>query len=170
MTKINRQCKPVPLLLGLIVISSVVVGTAVILRRPVLQVVASGGRVLYERTVSPGDEFGIVFTHSVAKTPVEERFRIAADNSMLLYETVYQDFGAGLPSEADEGAVMELGPFGIKITGIQRVIHRIPLRIGRTTKQQIVFGDNTIDLTTIAEPGERVDILVAPQWRGRIQL
>ncbi|MBP7165739.1 MAG: DUF1850 domain-containing protein, partial [Firmicutes bacterium] len=76
----------------------------------VLQAVASGGRLLYEHQVAPGDEFEISYTHSVARTVVLEKFRVTPDRQILLYETVYQDFGAGLPSELDEGAQVEVGP------------------------------------------------------------
>jgi len=153
---------PIPVLAALAVIVVIVLVTALLRPRAmVLQAVAGGGRVLYERQAAPGDEFEIRYTHSVARTLVIEKFRVTPDRQMLLYETVYQDFGAGLPSEPDEGAKMELTPFGVRITGMERVMSSIPLRVGSIARHQIALGSDVIDLISLVESGERVDIAVA---------
>ena len=77
-----------------------------------LVVTTAEGRILYSEWVSPGDEFEIVFTHSIKRTPVIERFRVQADGTIVVFETVYQDFGAGLPSEVDVGAKWLSNPPG----------------------------------------------------------
>ena len=157
-----RLTMPIPIFVAMVVVVAVVLVTA--LMRPhamVLRAVARGGRVLYERQAAPGDEFEIRYTHSVARTLVIEKFRIMPDRQMLLYETVYQDFGAGLPSEPDEGAKMESTPFGVRITGMKRVMSSIPLRVGSIARHQIACGSDVIDLISLVESGERVDITVA---------
>ena len=153
---------PIPFMAALAVVAVIVLVMA--LMRPhatVLQVVAGGGRVLYERPAAPGDEFEISYTHSVARSLVVEKFRITPDRRITLYETVYQDFGAGLPSEPDEGAKMELTPSGVRITGMERVMSSIPLRVGSIARHQIAFGSDVVDLISLVESGERVDIAVA---------
>ena len=153
---------PIPVLVALAV--AVVAVLVMALVRPnamVLRAAAGEGRVLYERQVTPGDEFEIRFTHSVARSLVVEKFRIMPDRQMLLCETVYQDFGAGLPSEPDEGAKMELTPFGVRITGMKRVMSSIPLRVGSIARHQIACGSDVVDLISLVESGERVDIAVA---------
>jgi len=153
---------PIPVLIALVVVAVTMLMMALV--RPhamVLRVVAGGGRVLYERQAAPGDEFEIRFTHSVARSLVVEKFRVTPDRQMLVYETVYQDFGAGLPSELDEGAQVEVGPDGVRITGMERVMSSIPLRVGSIARHQIAFGSDVIDLISLVEPGERVDIAVA---------
>jgi len=117
--------------------------------------------VLYERQVAPGDEFEIRYTHSVARTVVLEKFRVRPDRKIAVFETVYQDFGAGLPSELDEGAQVEVGPGGVRITGMERVMSSIPLRVGSIARHQIAFGSDVVDLISLVESGERVDIAVA---------
>ena len=157
-----RPTIPIHLMIALAVVAVIVLVMALV--RPhamVLRVVAGGGRVLYERQAAPGDEFEIRYTHSVARTLVIEKFRVTPDRQMLLYETVYQDFGAGLPSEPDEGAKMELTPFGVRITGMERVMSSIPLRVGSIARHQIAFGSDVVDLISLVESGERVDIAVA---------
>ena len=127
-----------------------------------LVVTASGGRVIYRKPVAAGDSFDIVFTHSVARTPVVERFRVQADNTLLLHETIYQDFGAGLPSEADEGAQVHVGPEGIRIYNMSRVMPVISLRVGSTARHQLRCGEDLVELADLVEPGARVDISVKP--------
>ncbi len=117
--------------------------------------------MLYERQASPGDEFEIRYTHSVARSLVLEKLRIMPDGRMMVYETVYQDFGAGLPSELDEGAQAEVGPEGVRITGMKRLMGSIPLRVGSIARHQIAFGSDIVDLISLVESGERVDITVA---------
>ena len=153
---------PIRLMVALAVV--VVIVLVMVLTRPramVLQAVASGGRVLYERQVAPGDEFEISYTHSVARTTVLEKFRVRPDRKIVVFETVYQDFGAGLPSELDEGAQVEVGPGGVRITGMERVMSSIPLRVGSIARHQIAFGSDVVDLISLVESGERVDIAVA---------
>jgi len=157
--------KPTMLIRPMIALVAVVAIVLVIaLMRPhamVLQAVAGGGRVLYQRRVAPGDEFEIRYTHSVARSLVVEKFRIMPNRQILLYETVYQDFGAGLPSELDEGAQVEVGPGGVRITGMKRVMSSIPLRVGSIARHQIASGSDVVDLISLVESGERVDITVA---------
>ncbi len=158
-----RLTVPIPIVVAMVVVVVAVVLVTALMRphAMVLRAVARGGRVLYERRAAPGDEFEIRYTHSVARTLVIEKFRIMPDRQMLLYETVYQDFGAGLPSEPDEGAKMELTPFGVRITGMKRVMSSIPLRVGSIARHQIACGSDVVDLISLVESGERVDITVA---------
>ena len=114
-----------------------------------------------ERQVAPGDEFEIRYTHSVARTVVLEKFRVRPDGKITVFETIYQDFGAGLPSELDEGAQVEVGPGGVRITGMERVMSSIPLRVGSIARHQIALGSDVVDLISLVEPGELVDIAVA---------
>ncbi len=157
-----RLTIPIRLMVALAVV--VVIVLVMALTRPramVLQAVAGGGRVLYERHVAPGDEFEIRYTHSVARTVVLEKFRVRPDRKIAVFETVYQDFGAGLPSELDEGAQVEVGPDGVRITGMKRVMRSIPLRVGGIARHQMVCGSDVVDLVSLVESGERVDIAVA---------
>ena len=155
-TKLIRIFVALALVLAVVLVAALTHPRAMMLRA-----VAGGGRVLYERQVVPGDEFEIRYTHSVARTLVVERFRITRDGQILLYETVYQDFGAGLPSELDEGAQVEVGPAGVRITGMERTMSSIPLRVGSIARHQIACGSDVVDLISLVESGERVDITVA---------
>ncbi len=91
-----------------------------------------------------GDEFAIRFTHSVALTPVEEWFE-AHDGQITLRRTVYEDFGAGLPHDAQSGQLMSVENGKISLTGYDLVIPTLYVRVGRIAKHALLypqlFGD-----------------------------
>ncbi len=127
-----------------------------------LVVTAYGGNVLYSSPVSPGDEFEIVYIHSVQRSPVVEKFRVLPDRSIVVFETIYQDFGAGLPSEVDEGAKVVVEPGGVRIYDMNRVMPRITLRVGSIARHQFKHGTAVVNLADLVDSGTRVDVTVEP--------
>ncbi|OPZ61878.1 MAG: hypothetical protein BWY85_02268 [Firmicutes bacterium ADurb.Bin506] len=127
-----------------------------------LVVTAEGTRVLYSSPVSPGDEFSIVYTHSVQRSPVVEKFRVLPDGNIVVFETIYQDFGAGLPSDVDEGAKVVVEPGGVRIYDMNRVMPRITLRVGSIARHQFRHDTTVINLADLLDSGTRVDITVKP--------
>lgn len=54
--------------------------------------------VVYQRiVVRPDTEYTIRYIHSVMKTPVYEHYRALPDGRMMLTETIFSSYGAGLP-------------------------------------------------------------------------
>src|SRR5699024_6966496 len=47
--------------------------------------------------------FQIIFTHSIHLTDVVEKYEITNNNDILQNEIVYEEFGIGMPSNAEEG-------------------------------------------------------------------
>ncbi len=72
--------------------------------------------IFFQREIFPGKQFALVYTHSVAQTPVWEFFEIDNDGQLILTETHFYDHGAGLPYAAfgEEVFVSEDGKFKIK--------------------------------------------------------
>ena len=101
------------------------------------------GRVLFARPIEIGDSFAIMFIHSVARTPVEEIFCVTAPDEFTLRETVYRDFGAGLPHEESAGRRMEFGNGVIRLTGYDVKFAELRLRVGYIAEHAIVFKDGT---------------------------
>ena len=125
-------------------------------------VTTAEGRILYSEWVSPGDEFEIVFTHSVQRTPVIERFRVQADGTIVVFETVYQDFGAGLPSEVDVGAKVVVEPTGVRIYDMNRVMPRIVMRVGSIARHRLKHGSTVLELADLVGSGTQIEIRVEP--------
>lgn len=54
------------------------------------------------------------FKHSVNKSPVEDRYRIE-NGGIVVYQTVYYNFGAGVQTELEEGQTLTYGKDGSMI-------------------------------------------------------
>ena len=67
-----------------------------------------------------GDTFSIEFIHSVNKSPVTDYFEIQ-DDGIYGVKTVYYGFGAGVPTELEEGQTLEYGDDGSMIISGTRV-------------------------------------------------
>jgi len=90
----------------------------------VLQDLESGSKKVLQ---VPHGEFIIRYIHSVHKTPVEERFYISADNTLVLYEIRYSSLGVGMPYESEGGIFSNQGG-QFRLTGLQKGIPAIYFR------------------------------------------
>ena len=108
----------------------------------------------------PEGRFTISFLHSWARTPVHEVFQVDALNNIVLKETIYEDFGAGLPHEPEPGRPMfsmtvENGK--IHIRDIDRIVSDLQIRTGRfVAAHTLIYGDKHIPFSDFAAPGSVV--------------
>lgn len=86
--------------------------------------------LLFSSPLPPSQVFCLRFIHSVARSPVEEWFRFRK-GELLLESTVYQDFGAGLPFEAQQGRRMDMRDGVIGLSGFNQVLPELTVRVGR---------------------------------------
>lgn len=130
------------------------------------------GKILFEKRVHNGDEFAIRFIHSVAKTPVTDYF-IVKDGKIFLDKTIYHDFGAGLPHNPGKGQEMKTEHGEISITGFNREIPELALRVGRIAEHTLVLPDKDsmqsgpqksqeIPLNTLAKAGSVILFRIQP--------
>ncbi len=109
--------------------------------------------------------FGILFTHSVALSPVEEWFYVE-DETIILNSTIYEDFGAGLPHEADAGQRMSFKDGKIFITGYDVRIPNLVVRVGRIANHALLLpelfmeGRHVLSLHTVVKPGQSISFTV----------
>ena len=135
-------------------------------QRSLLVLSDSTGKELLTAPMDEGDEFAIRYIHSVAKSPVEDWFSVEGD-TIFLEKTVYQDFGAGLPHEADEGQVMGFGDGHISISGFHRPLPTFDLRVGRIANHTLLLEQENgarreIPLDTLVRPGQAVTFAARP--------
>jgi hypothetical protein len=83
--------------------------------------------------------FELSHRHSVAKLPWIEQFRVGPGDVMLLYQTRYGAFGAGLPS-GDEGGTVSLEDGWIVIDGMNREFHSVALSPSSFTEHRLAVG------------------------------
>ncbi|MCU9615143.1 DUF1850 domain-containing protein [Caldibacillus lycopersici] len=91
--------------------------------------------------VEAGDKFQIIFKHSIHLTDVIEKYKVTDDNRIQQYEMVYEQFGIGMPSNAEEGQsfVYEDGKYHIK--GIDTKFDSMNIRNGKVVSEhRLVWG------------------------------
>lgn len=72
------------------------------------------GKILTSYPMEEGGEFSVRFIHSVNKSPVEDKYRIE-NGEIVVYETVYYNFGAGVQTELEDGQTLTYGDDGAMI-------------------------------------------------------
>lgn len=111
----------------------------------------SEGKNLYTVPMSDGGEFAIRFIHSVAKSPVTDYF-ILKEGKVVLDKTIYHDFGAGLPHKPEKGQEMKSENGELSITGFNREIPELSLRVGRVADHTLlIFGKEGSNVTPIVD-------------------
>jgi hypothetical protein len=142
-------------------------------KAPVQAVVLSdeAGRARYVFSLKPGGRFTVRFLHSWARSPVEEIFA-AEDDTLILKETVYEDFGAGLPHEPEHAAsAMTVENGKIYVRDIDRPVPNLQVRAGRLVANHELIHkdeknkDRTIPLSRFVQPGDVVVFDVRPMER-----
>lgn len=115
---------------------------AALFRAPLPTLILSSGHgdspvlvlpMLFHRT------FTIEYTHSVQKTPVQEKFVYRPGQGLLLVSTTYKSLGVGLPFLPGEGNLLaEPGRF--VLTGLNRRFEEINLGFTPLAEQALVYG------------------------------
>ncbi|WP_286951514.1 MULTISPECIES: DUF1850 domain-containing protein [Aminobacterium] len=115
--------------------------------------------IVYQRVIDNGDRFTIRCIHSVEKTPVDETYEIV-EGYITLVETVYSDFGAGLPHCISENQSFTREPGKFIITGYNLKIPQLEIRVGRFADHAFLFKKNIIKLEDWVEPGQPVSFQI----------
>ena len=109
----------------------------------------------YEAAV--GDSFSVEFIHSVNKSPVTDYFEIREDGIYGI-KTVYYGFGAGVPTELEEGQVLTYGDDGsMIISGFDMKMNNLIYRVGTVSDHILTLEDGTrISLRDLCGRNSRV--------------
>lgn len=118
------------------------------------------GRLLWEQRVIPGDRFTVSFLHSVARSQVDETYIVESGGRMVLTETVYHSFGAGLPFDLEPGQKFEFRDGKLVITGLNRPIGELWLAVGTIARHQLIVKGEIIPLSSLTHPGDPVKISI----------
>ena len=87
--------------------------------------------------------FQIIFKHSIHLTDVIEAYEITEDNEILQDEIVYEEFGIGMPSNAEEGQDFEYENGKYHIKNLNNVFPEMKIRNGKTVSEhRLLWGDD----------------------------
>jgi hypothetical protein len=101
-----------------------------------------------------GEFFSVRYIHSVQKTPVEEFFLVEKTGMIELRETLYEDFGAGLPFLVEEGKKFTSRDGKFRITGYRVPFKEIVFRVGRFADYHLLLRGREIPFTRFESPGK----------------
>jgi hypothetical protein len=120
---------------------------------------ADQGWVVARERVEPGALVDLLYVHSMEGRPVRATFRMEADVTVRLVETVCPIIGPGLPLEPEdpwtieEGQIVSRGPrpplVELRLRTVPLTRHRLRMPSGRM-----------LDLGTLAEPGNAIRVTV----------
>ncbi|MCX7023774.1 MAG: DUF1850 domain-containing protein [Spirochaetes bacterium] len=103
----------------------------------------------------PDGVFTHVFTHSVHLSRVDESFRVGNDTRLRLFETRFDNYGVGIPTDEGEGFREEGGRF---VLDISRTFDRLPVRVSHLPGDGVVVGGSQRDFTEWFASGDLVVI------------
>jgi len=98
---------------------------------------------LLEHPVEAGQSVVLAYTHSVEKTPVEDRYVVEGDR-LRMTGTWFQSHGAGLP--ADEPIERVDGGFLVERSTTHERLH---VAVGETAGHELVVGEERHDLVAL---------------------
>lgn len=118
------------------------------------------GQILFIAPVRADEQFTIGFTHSIAKTPVDEVFMVARNGELIVIETIYESFGAGLPfdTEGQQQLITENGKY--RLINLDRHLPDFLMAVGTVANHQLLIKGRQIPFLQFAQPGQSVRVKV----------
>lgn len=105
-------------------------------------------------SIREGDKFTVLYTHSVELTPVSETY-IINDEEIILTETYFKSYGAGLPSSSPYK--FEINDKGFRIYEINQVMDNLIYRTGAVrANHRLILKDKEYDFLNFSKPREGV--------------
>ena len=96
-----------------------------------------------EYRMAVGDTFSITFIHSVNNSPETDCFEIREDG-IYGVKTIYYGFGAGVPTELEEGQTLTYGEDGsMIISGLDVKMTNLIYRVGTVSDHILTLGDGS---------------------------
>ncbi len=102
------------------------------------------------------DSFQIIFKHSIHLTDVVEKYHITADLEIIQDEIIFEQFGIGMPSNAEGEAKFEMKDGKYRISNLNQVFESMNIRNGKTVSEhRLVWGtdEKMIWFNDYFEPG-----------------
>lgn len=122
--------------------------------------------------LGPGDKFEITFTHSIHLTDVVERYHVTEESTIMQDEIIFESFGIGMPSNAEEGQTFEFKDGKYHIGNLNNEFESMKIRNGKTVSEHRLRWkyedepeDNIVWFNEYFEPGAWYTVKV-----GRLSL
>lgn len=108
--------------------------------------------------LKPNETFDIIYTHSVQLSPVTERYHIDKAGDVILDETLFSTYGAGLPATTPYD--FEITEDSFRIFNIQLKMDHLVYRTGAVrANHRLLIRDQDIPFVTFSSPGQAVEFI-----------
>jgi hypothetical protein len=123
---------------------------------PIISISSASNQRLWSEAIQSGETFIIRYTHSVARSEVDEVLRIHEDQ-LVIDSTIYESFGAGLPYTSEGNQRFTSTDGKIRIENINLPVRHLDLFVGQViAKHKLIIHGRTIPLHTISKPGTSI--------------
>lgn len=102
--------------------------------------------VITEFRVKEGDEFSVTFIHSVNQYPLTDVYQIK-DHKIYVVRTIYNNFGAGVQTEIEEGQTLEINENGeMVVSGFDMEMPYLSYIVGTWSDHTLTINGEEISL------------------------
>lgn len=106
--------------------------------------------------VSEGDEFSVTFIHSVNQYPLTDVYQIR-DHKIYVIRTIYNNFGAGVQTEIEEGQKLEINENGeMVVSGFDMEMPWLSYIVGTVSDHVLTLHDEEISLRELCGRNSKV--------------
>lgn len=122
----------------------------------------SSKAIILRAPLAYGRSFAIRYIHSVDRSPVFEVFKAEKGEGLVLIETYFRMFGAGMGHWEGHGTIVQEGQW-IKIKDINRPLGSFTLRVGSREVAHTVLMDEKEWNLSQKVPGRRVVVMISEE-------
>ena len=117
------------------------------------------GRLFGRWPLEENEEFAVEFIHSVNQSPVREIFK-AKGTEILPQALRFSSFGAGMPSDLDEGQSFSLDGETMVITGYTTSFRELNYIVGTVSDHLLHINGETISLRNLCGKNAQITLQV----------
>ena len=106
--------------------------------------------------VSEGDEFSVRFIHSVNQYPLTDVYEIR-DSKIYVVRTIYNNFGAGVQTEIEDGQTLEINENGeMVVSGFNMEMPWLSYIVGTVSDHTLTLHGEEISLRELCGRNSKV--------------
>ena len=106
--------------------------------------------------VSEGDEFSVTFIHSVNQYPLTDVYEIR-DSKIYVVRTIYNNFGAGVQTEIEDGQTLEINENGeMVVYGFNMEMPWLSYIVGTVSDHTLTLHGEEISLRELCGRNSKV--------------
>lgn len=95
--------------------------------------------------IDAGDQFDIIFTHSIHLTDVVEKYHVTENLTIIQDEIIFESFGIGMPSTVEEGQTFEYKDGRYHLGNLNNVFESMKIRNGKTVSKHRLRWKNHME-------------------------